>query len=293
MKLIFKNKYPKYLIIAVFSIIYLLKYPLFLVADEITWMITDWKPCAYFENGKYKGYDIEMIKLIQAELPEYNHKFLEANSARIMKTLKDEEYVCSFGYMKNAEREKFANFSIPSAYFFPNVIFMRKETHNELGTPNNLSLSKLLSYKKLKFGIKGKRSYGKSIDKILTKYKGSERIFIGYQGNETKSMIKMLAAKRFDILIEYPDVGEVIAKEAGVEKKLVSVLIKEKKNLSWSYIAFPKTEWGRKMVVRINTILLKIRGTKKYRQTYEKVLNNGLIPTYRKAYSKFFLKQVK
>jgi len=42
----------------------------------------NWPPTEYIENGKAKGVDVEMVKLIMAELPQYKYSFSAMNFAR-------------------------------------------------------------------------------------------------------------------------------------------------------------------------------------------------------------------
>ncbi len=285
-----KTKSLNYCLLGAMGIFIILATPLTLVADEIEWMISEWPPCIYTENGELKGYDSEMIKMIQAELPEYNHSFSPAmNTPRKEKSFKNKKNVCTFGLYKTPERAQFVYFSIPSAYFFPNVILMRKETHMELGSPKSLSLAETLKNKNLKLGIKKGRSYGKNIDNILKISKKSGNIYRGHQTDENKSIVKMLANKRFDYLIEYPDEGEYIAREIGFDT-MVSVTIEEMSDLSWSCIACSKTEWGLKVTNGINKALYKLRPTKNYREAYGKALNKNLRTVYQKSYDEIFLK---
>ncbi len=103
-------------------------------------------------------------------------------------------------------------------------------------------------------------------------------------------MVQMLTAGRIDYLVEYPDTGEYIARKIGNDT-LVSVIISEKSDLSWSFIACPRTEWGRALMNKINNIVYKLRQTDAYRKAYEKVLNKNLRPVYQQKYNEIFLKQ--
>jgi hypothetical protein len=53
--------------------------------DEIIWMISqNWPPTEYIENGKAKGVDVEMVRLIMAELPQYKYSFSAMNFAHAL-----------------------------------------------------------------------------------------------------------------------------------------------------------------------------------------------------------------
>ncbi|MCP4158683.1 MAG: hypothetical protein GY760_01305 [Deltaproteobacteria bacterium] len=68
-----------YCFIGMMGILIVLTTPFTITAAKIFWMVQDWPPCIYMENGEVKSYDGEMIKMIQAELPEYNHSFITGN----------------------------------------------------------------------------------------------------------------------------------------------------------------------------------------------------------------------
>ncbi len=261
-----------------------------LLADEITWMVTDWPPFQYKEGGTFKGYAIELQRLVEAEMPEYTHRTITVNFARLTTEVKNKKNACAFGMYKTPEREMYGYFTIPDLLFFPNVIFMHKEAYKELGKPKTISLRTLLFDNQKKIVLPAKRSFGSVIDKIINKAKSKNNIEYVFTGSISENIFKRLILKRIDYTIEYPIEGSFIAKQIGGEDKVVPVLIEEGHSLLFSHTLCPKTPWGLKARNAINRALIKVRNTEEYRSAYEQKLEEHLVPIYRKAYSDVFLK---
>ena len=59
---------------------------------------------------------------------------------------------------------------------------------------------------------------------------------------------------------------------------------------SWfGYVACSKTPWGKKLIEKINRILLEQRPTAQYRAAYERWLDKSSLKNYRDLYKNVFL----
>ncbi|MCP4114949.1 MAG: TIGR02285 family protein [Desulfobacteraceae bacterium] len=275
--------------ISLWGVVALFQAPL--PADEITWLVTEWPPFQYREGGEYKGYAIELQRLVEARMPEYTHRTITANFARIAERIKNGNNACAFGMYKNPEREQYGYFTIPDLLFFPNVVFMSKELHGELGEPVSISLRGLLKDDQKKLLLPAKRKFGPVIDKIIRETRAANNVEYVFTGDFSKNIFRRLTFERIDYTIEYPIEGKFIAAQLGAEDKVVSVMIEEGRTLLYSHTLCPKTPWGLKTVNAINRALLKIRPTEAYRKAYEQRLEEHLIPVYRKAYDDIFLNE--
>lgn len=254
--------------------------------DTITWIITEWPPYQYEENGVYKGYGVEAQHLIEAELAEYEHKTISANFARLISEIKTKNSHCAFGILKAPAREEYGHFSEADLYFLPNVVFMHKDKFEELGNPASISLEKLLSDKKNTFALSVERSFGVTIDNLLEEAKspGHTNIEYLYTGEISNTIFKRLIHKRIDFTIEFPVEGNYIARQLGGDQTIVPVIIEEESGLLNSHTICSKNEWGLKVVKRINQALEKIHASNSFQQLYEKKLEDNLIPAYRQQY---------
>jgi uncharacterized protein (TIGR02285 family) len=254
-------------------------------ANKITWMTIDWPPYEYKENAEYKGYGIDLIKILQKELPMYQHEFQQANTARIMHNLKQGKHVCSLGFFKSPKRDQFVHYSIPDAVWFPVQLFMRRDTFKALGSPSELSLHELIEGKRGILGISNDISYAKEIDNILNQFQGSKQIKVNYAGNITKNLFAMLLINRIDFVIDFPPEGKYAAELLNAREQVISVPIKEHMTLSASHTLCPQNPCGKAVIANINKALLKQRLQPNWREGYENVIDAQLIPLYRKKYN--------
>jgi len=258
-------------------------------ADKINWMLVDLPPFQYIEDNEYKGYGFNLLRMLQQSLPQYEHQFSQSNAARIMHNIKLGKNTCAFGFFKTKMRDKFVNYSVPDALWFPVQLFMRRDTYLELGRPAELSLSELLEKRQGILGITSEQSYGKSLDDVLQHFSGSKQIQINYSGNITKSLFSMLLINRIDFVIDFPPEGKYTAQLFNAEDKVISVPIKEYRTLTVSHTICPKTPWGEQAIININKALKKLRPKDKWRAAYEQVIDKELIPEYRKNYNRLLL----
>ncbi len=258
-------------------------------ADKITWMLVDYPPFEYKEGNEYKGYGVNLIKILQQSLPQYDHQFNLATSARIMHNIKLGKNICAFGFFKTEMRDQFVNYSVPDALWFPVQLFMRRDTYLKLGRPAELSLNELLEKKQGALGISNKSSYGKSIDDVLQHFSGSKQIQVNYSGYITKSLFSMLLMNRIDFIIDFPAEGKYTAQLLNARDKVISVPIKENMTFTVSHTLCPNSPWGEQVITDINKALKQLRPQEKWRAAYEQVISKELIPLYRENYDKLLL----
>lgn len=261
-------------------------------ADQITWFVVNSPPMQYFEDGEYKGYGIEAIRFIAEELTKqygYTHKMIEMNYHRMHYEFENKKNACVLGFFKNPMRDKIVYWGIPDILCVSEVLFTRDEIFRKLGKPKMISLDKLLRMNAGILGLAGGRNYIPSIRGVLDRYKQHEVIEVYAQGNMNR-LFDMLFAKRIDFVIEWPPEGRYLIEKSKEKADIKTIIIKESQEMSYTYYACTKTEWGKKVIERINPILRKIRPTEVYRQSYEKYLEPDLIPMFRKYYDEVFLK---
>ena len=102
----------------------------------------------------------------------------------------------------------------------------------------------------------------------------------------------MLKLNRLDALIILPEEAIYQAEKLGIKDEIMTLTIEENQvgYESWlSYVGCSKTEWGKKIIENIDQILLVQRPTKKYREAYERWLDESSLENYRKLYDKVFL----
>ncbi len=236
---------------------------------KVTWMTTHWPPLMELEKGSGKitgGQYGNQLKLIQKNLPGYDHATQEMRWKRFWYLVEKGEEICNCMAYKTSAREAIAEFSIPISITLPNHIVIRKETFEQLGAPESLSLVDMMQDGRFKGVLIESRSYSHDIDKMLDKYeKGSNftRTVIDEQ-----TYIKMLARKRMDYILEYPFVVKDTVARSFPELKgmFAYVPITEIAPFYYVYIACPKNEWGKTIIKTVNTVLSRLRRTEAFRK---------------------------
>ncbi len=260
--------------------------------DEITWLEADAPPFFIREGpDKGQGYEDIITAIIQEDMPDYVHHHLTATISRHYRDFKDRKKVCNVGLYKTPEREKFLYFSIPSLFTLPTVIIIKKDRFADFGNTKTVSLEKVLQDNNLLIGRARNRSYGSYVDEILDRHKGNN-IFV-YEGEQLSlNFFRMLAMDRLDGVIGLPEEAMYLAEKLGIRDRIMTLTIEENQRgmESWlSYVGCSRTSWGKKVITRINEILLKKRPTERYRAVYERWLDPSSLKSYRKLYQKVFL----
>lgn len=277
-----------------FALLFLIISPSNILAkDSITWMEAV-APPFFIHDGDLKGqgYEDLITDLLTENLPLYEHKRTIASISRHYQQWKQGEKSCSLAMFKTPEREEFAYFSIPSVFSRPTVLIIRKDNFDAFGTTKTINLQKLLKNGNITIGRSDNRSYGVLVDNVLNQYGNKNNIF-SFEGSElSNNLFKMLIAGRIDALTALPEEAMYLAETLGFKDQIMTLNIAENQNdhdASLSYVACSKTEWGKKTIDSINSVLLEQRPTVQYRAAYERWLDPSSLENYRQLYKDVFL----
>ncbi|MDR2548667.1 MAG: TIGR02285 family protein [Desulfobulbus sp.] len=265
--------------------------------NSITWMEAAMPPYLIQEGAfRDQGYGDVITRIIQGELAEYEHKEVITNVTRHFYKFKQGEKVCSAGLFRSPEREEFMYFSIPSFLTLPAVVIIKKESLPQFGGKTTVRLAEVLRAKNVTIGLNKDRSYGMDTDAILDTYRGECNV-LEITGHElSHNLFKMLMKGRLDGIVALPDEALYQAEQMGIRDRLVTLSIEENQTGydSWlSSVGCSKTPWGKAVIDRINTILIKQRPTERYRTAYERWLDPNSIKHYRRVYREVFVQKTR
>ena len=288
------SKYLSRLHIAAFLIAVTI-FPVMLSAGEsITWAEADFPPI-WILKGSDKGNGIldGLTSIYEKNLPEYEHHHTTANIARILSMMKEGQNVCHAGILKSTDRESFIYFSIPNAITSLHKIIVKKSRINSLfGNSKDVSLEALLKNTNLKLGVSKSNSYGATIDKILEKYKEKDTILFRSGQDNHLGLLRMLKEERIDYMVGYPWEIDYIARQIDARDEIAVIDIKEIEGQQWtlSYVGCTKNEWGRRVIEKLNRILLKVRPNNEYLFHLLRWMPDSIRPELKKAYKERVLK---
>jgi uncharacterized protein (TIGR02285 family) len=226
-----------------------------LPASTLTWQTFDAPPLT-ITNGTAKDSGIVdgIRNLLINKMPDYQHQLQELPYKRFLIYAKQGRNICTGYLFKSKEREKYMVFSKP-AVVFPGVeVLMRKETMENLKFGGSVSLDALFAKYHLRLETNNVRFYSEKINPIIERYE--QKSLVGRHTGSTTYVFRLLAAKRADFMIDFPNRVPYWVHELKLNPDdYVSVPIKEDTRTILSYVACPKTQWGQKVIARVNDIL--------------------------------------
>lgn len=261
--------------------------------DSISWMEAVAPPFFIHEGVlKGQGYEDLITKILEENLPDYDHSHMIANISRHYQQWKQGEKSCGLAMYKTPEREEFAYFSIPSVFTLPIVLVIQKKDFEKFGASKTVSLQQLLQSNQYVIGRSNNRSYGVPFDNTLDSY-GNENNIFRFEGAELSlNLFKMLIAGRIDALPALPEEAMYLGETLGFKDEIMTLNVTENQgeySPQLTYVACSKTPWGENTIKEINRVLIEQRPTKRYRAAYERWLDPSSINNYRKLYQEVFL----
>ncbi len=269
-----------------------------ILAEKLVWFHADFPPASIVSGpDKGTGATDQVEKLLQKNLPEYEHVESVANFTRILEELRNNDsQVISASLLKTPEREEYIEFSVLSMVAFPNGSIFLKSRYPELKAyiddTGTLDLEKVFAASKYTIGISKGRRYGGVIDDILAKYQNAPFIYTRTGTDMDQGLIQMMIEGRLDIILLYPTSAKYVTDKLHVSEKIMFLPIKGMSEYNGTWIGVPKTPWGKEMIGKINTILLEQRQTPEYLSLYEKWIYEESIPRYRELVKSVFEREL-
>lgn len=254
--------------------------------NTITWMHADFPPLRIMD-GPFAGQGpSDMIHaLMRQELPDYRHRTVVANVARLLDEIKNGKHTLVVGLIPNPERDRVALFSLPCSLSPPIALIVRREDAGHW--PAAVSLQEFLANSRL--GIAKSRVYGPAVDAVLHDFRDHDNLFVDTSDRLFENLLKMLALKRIDGILGYPFEAMYNARMNGTAGQIAVLPIAESRQYLIGRIAAPRTDWGAAMIFRINKILLRQRPEPSYREAFARWLPPEAQAEFDRVYASRFL----
>ena len=260
--------------------------------DTLIWLLRDLPPLTIFDGPqKGQGAIDQLLPLLEANMPEYQHTSVRINRARAMQMLAEPSFTCDPMLLWTAERAKTIVFSIPSLGQVSNGLLVR-QADLALIAPfvqdGQVDLAALLASDSLKLGIVAERSYGRLIDDLL-KQTPAERLAPHYGNDALGSLLQMQRLGRLTVLLGYWTEIRHQARQQGIgTEDLAFYPIKGVDKYQFIRIGCSDTEQGRAAIVHINQILRELR-QHQLLDFYARWLDPKQRNAYREDAKQFFL----
>ena len=227
--------------------------------ETLIWLLRDLPPTMIFEGPK-KGQGIidQMLPLLIAGMPQYEHTLMRVNRARGMQMLHEPSFTCDPSLVWTKEREQWIAFSIPAFRAVSNGLVVRKENRPVLEpflSDGEVDLAALLAGSGKKVGVVAERSYGQVLDALL-KQAPAGALTPHYGNDALGSLLQMQRLGRLQVVLGYWPEIRYLARQAHIsDDELAFYPIKGTGKYMSGYIGCTNTDQGRQAISEINQLL--------------------------------------
>lgn len=234
--------------------------------DTLTWLLRDMPPVTIFSGpDEGKGAIDQLLPLLTARMPEYEHQLMRVNRARGMQMFREASFACDPTLLWTPERAKIITFSIPTYAVRSNGLIIQRHGSEKFAPfmdGKSIDLTALLESKSIRLGIVAERSYGPAIDPIL-KSVPKDELNLHYGNDAIGSLLQMERMGRLDALISYWPEARYQAQQQGMaDQDLMFLPVKGAPKYQFTHIGCSNTPQGRQAIDIINREMRVLRKTR-------------------------------
>lgn len=253
--------------------------------ETLIWLLRDLPPTMILEGPK-KGQGIidELLPLLIAGMPQYEHTLMRVNRARGMQMLHEESFTCDPSLVWTKEREQWITFSIPAFRAVSNGLVVRKEDRQVLVpflVDGEVDLEAMLASGQKKVGVVAERSYGQFLDTLL-KQAPPNALTPHYGNDALGSLLQMQRLGRLQVVLGYwPEIRYQANQEHIADDQLEFYPVRGTSKYLSGHIGCSHSPQGRQAITEINQLLRTLP-----RQRLDQLYADWLDPERRSDYLK-------
>jgi uncharacterized protein (TIGR02285 family) len=243
-----------------FGLLFLLVLPAWVDAKPtLIWLLRDLPPLTIFEGPK-KGQGVidQMLPLLIAGMPQYEHSLMRVNRARGMQMLHESSFTCDPSLIWSKERTQWIAFSTPAFRAVSNGLVIRQKDREVLApflVDGEVDLAALLAHGDHRIGVVAERSYGEYLDQLL-RDAPDEALTPHYGNDALASLLQMQRLGRLQVVLGYWPEIRYQAQQAQIgEDELAFLPIRGTGKYLSGYIGCSDTPQGRQAISEINQVL--------------------------------------
>lgn len=225
----------------------------------LIWLLRDLPPMTIYEGPK-KGQGVvdQLMPLLIAGMPQYEHTLMRVNRARGLQMLQEHPFACDPALLWSKERAQWVAYSIPAIRAVSNGLVVRQQNRAVLApflVDGEVDLSALLANAERRVGVVAERSYGEFIDNILQQ--APRGALTPHYGNDALSnLLSMQRLGRLQVVLGYwPEIRYQATQAQIAEDELAFYPIHGTQKYLSSYVACSDTAEGRQAIGEINDLL--------------------------------------
>ncbi|MGE8155083.1 TIGR02285 family protein [Pseudomonas vancouverensis] len=227
--------------------------------ESLIWLKRDLPPLTIFDGPK-KGQGVidQLLPLLIARMPQYQHSIMRVNRARGLQMLHESSLTCDAALNWSKEREQWIAFSIPVFRAMSNGLAVRRVDQPVLAPfikDGEVDLAALLASDTEKLGIVAERNYGEYLDALL-KQAPPDALTPHYGNDALGSLLQMQRLGRLRLLLGYrPEIRYQASLQGIAEDDLVFYPIRGTSKYLSGYIGCTDTPAGHQAIEEINQVL--------------------------------------
>ncbi|RMT82817.1 TIGR02285 family protein [Pseudomonas viridiflava] len=232
--------------------------------ETLTWLLRDLPPSTLFAGTMQgQGAIDQLMPILTARMPEYDHVLMHVNRARAMQMLNDGAALsCDPTMLWTQERARTIIYSIPIFVLFSSGLIVRKEHLGRFEpfiSQGQINLQALMASETVKLGVVAERSYGGLIDKTLDE-SDEQTLSLHYGSDAVGSLLQMARAGRLDGLLGFWFEVRYQAMQQGIDpQELVFLPIADNPLYQLAYIGCSDTPEGKHAMQLINREMRTLR----------------------------------
>ncbi|CAM3064556.1 hypothetical protein BZK31_19060 [Pseudomonas floridensis] len=232
--------------------------------ETLTWLMRDLPPSTIF-SGTMQGQGAidQLMPLLTARMPEYDHVLMRVNRARAMQMLNEGAALsCDPTMLWTPERARTIVFSIPAFVLFSSGLVVRREDMAKFEpfvSGGKIDLDALVDSKTVKLGVVAERSYGGVIDRTLQESQ-QQTLTLHYGSDAVGSLLQMARAGRLQGLLGFWFEARYQALQQGIDpQELRFIPILDNPTYQLAHIGCSNTPQGRQAMQLINREMRTLR----------------------------------
>lgn len=230
--------------------------------EKLIWLLRDLAPLTVFDGPK-KGQGLidQLMPVLIASMPDYQHVILRVNKARAIQMLKEQPLACDPTLIWSAARAHSITYSTPIIGLHSNGLAIRRENRPLLEPfvhDQKLDLLAMLNARTVKLGVIAQRSYGEWIDQQVSQGP-QQQLFTHYGSDPLGSLLQMQSAGRVQAVLGYWPEIQSKARQVGLpEDALIFYPVQGAPTYQLIFIGCSDTAQGREAIQAINIVLANL-----------------------------------
>jgi uncharacterized protein (TIGR02285 family) len=237
--------------------------------EKIVWASLDFPPFQIVEGSQRGSGAFDGLRdLLIRAIPDAKHEVVAMTFARREDELREGALLCSPGMFRTAARERYLVYSKPALIHLDNRLVFLGKNAARFPPGAEVDLEQIFKDRRLIGGIIAGRSFAPNIDALIRRHGGSHNLQM--RALKPSQVVELLLSGKIDYTIMFPHEATFLEQQAGSSGVLTNRPIAGTPPYILTHVACTRSEWGERVVNRVNRILREQRNRPEYRQFSER-----------------------